>query len=172
VITAGGMGALPFRDGLSATGFPSGVRGGSIEVFETMSSVIVWRKDLRPGSGGAGKWRGGLGQIIEIENGIDAPFNFGATFEHVRQPARGAFGGHSGATGSVRLRSGQSFGGKGQFTVPPGDRLIVESAGGGGWGEPSARAPEDIERDRRNGLVSADAAVPDGQHQSSTKDRS
>ena len=53
VVTTGGMGALPYRDGLSATGFPSGVRGGPIEIFESMSTVIVWRKQYRQDSGGA-----------------------------------------------------------------------------------------------------------------------
>ena len=61
IVTTGGMGALPSRDGLSATGFPSGVRGGPIEIFESMSTLGFWRKQYREDSSGPGTSRGGLG---------------------------------------------------------------------------------------------------------------
>ncbi|MFT5065350.1 MAG: N-methylhydantoinase B, partial [Reinekea sp.] len=64
---SGGTGARPRFDGLSATAFPSGVSTMSVEATEHVGPVTIWRKELRPGSGGAGATRGGLGQIIEIE---------------------------------------------------------------------------------------------------------
>jgi N-methylhydantoinase B len=158
VITTGGMGALPARDGLSATGFPSGVRGGPVEVFESLSTVIVWRKEFRADSGGAGATRGGLGQIIEIENGLSEPFVFHASFERTVFPARGFFGGAEGGIGSVSLSTGQRLGGRGAHQIPAGARVIIRSPGGGGLGDPRRRDPALIAADLANGLISADAA--------------
>ena len=158
VTTTGGMGALPFRDGLSATGFPSGVRGGSIEIFESMSTVIVWRKQYRQDSGGAGRMRGGLGQDIEMENGINEAFLYNTTYERVDHPARGVDGGGAGAAGVIRLRSGQHLAGKGQHLIPAGDRVIILSPGGGGIGDPRTRARAMVETDLANELISFEAA--------------
>ena len=57
----GGTGARPDKDGLSATAYPSGVRGTPVEIAESQTPLIFWRKELRPDSGGAGRTRGGLG---------------------------------------------------------------------------------------------------------------
>jgi N-methylhydantoinase B len=158
VTTTGGMGALPFRDGLSATGFPSGVRGGSIEIFESMSTVVVWRKEYRQDSGGAGRRRGGLGQVIEMENSIDEAFLYNTTYERVHHPARGVDGGGEGAAGVVRLRSGARLAGKGQHQIPAGDRVIVMSPGGGGIGDPRQRDRAAVAIDLANGLITDAAA--------------
>jgi N-methylhydantoinase B len=158
VITTGGMGALPFRDGMSATGFPSGVRGGPIEVFESMSTVIVWRKEYRKDSGGAGRMRGGLGQAIEMENGIHEDFLYNTTYERVDHPARGVSGGGFGAAGVIRLRSGRHLAGKGQHLIPAGDRVVILSPGGGGIGDPRDRARAMVAADLNNELISDEAA--------------
>jgi N-methylhydantoinase B len=158
VVTTGGMGALPFRDGLSATGFPSGVRGGPIEIFESMSTQIVWRKEYRPDSGGAGRMRGGLGQIIEMENGIDEPFHFNCAFERVRFAARGFDGGQSGAPGYVGLKSGKPLAAKGRHLIEPGERVVIMPPGGGGIGNPRERDRALVAADLRDGLISAEAA--------------
>jgi N-methylhydantoinase B len=159
VVTTGGMGALPFRDGLSATGFPSGVRGGPIEIFESMSTLIVWRKEYRQDSGGAGCMRGGLGQVIEMANGINEPFYFHCAFERMTFAARGFDAGLSGAPGRLALASGGRLAGKGRHDVPSGDRVIIMSPGGGGIGDPKRRDRILVEADLANGLISADAAV-------------
>jgi N-methylhydantoinase B len=158
VVTTGGMGALPFRDGLSATGFPSGVRGGPIEIFESMSTVIVWRKEFRRDSGGAGRMRGGLGQHIEMENGITEAFLYNTTYERVDHPARGVGGGGFGAAGVISLRSGKKLAGKGQHLIPAGDRVIILSPGGGGIGDPATRDRAMVEADLANELISPETA--------------
>jgi N-methylhydantoinase B len=158
VVTTGGMGALPFRDGLSATGFPSGVRGGPIEIFESMSTVIVWRKQYREDSGGAGRRRGGLGQVIEMENGIREPFYFNGAYERTKFPARGFEGGLAGAPGYVGLTSGKALPSKGRHLIPPGERVLIMSPGGGGIGDPRRRDPALVEADLRNELISAASA--------------
>ena len=158
IITTGGMGALPFRDGLSATGYPSGVRGGPVEIFESMSTLVFWRKQYRTDSGGAGTFRGGLGQQIEIGNALDEPFVFYSSFERTKFAARGGDGGHDGALGVIRTGSGERLAGKGTFSIDAGTRLHIESPGGGGIGEPLRRSRDAVARDLVHGLISAEAA--------------
>src|SRR5262249_32856883 len=62
IVTNGGTGARPELDGLSATSFPSAVRGTPVEIVESGTPLVFWTRELRPGSGGAGATRGGLGQ--------------------------------------------------------------------------------------------------------------
>ena len=136
IFHSGGTGARPGKDGLSATAFPSGVRSTPVEITETISPLVFVRKELRPGSGGAGVYRGGDGQIIEIEHRQGAPFAVFALFDRIHHPARGRSGGASGAPGLVRLASGSVLRGKGKQIVPAGDRLILALPGGGGLGKP------------------------------------
>jgi N-methylhydantoinase B len=154
----GGTGARPAKDGLSVTSFPSGVRNVSLEIMETISPLVFWRKEYRPDSGGAGQSRGGLGQVIEIENGDHAPMLLAATFDRIKHPARGADGGGAGSGGRVRLRSGQELNGMGRQLVPAGDRLIVETPGGGGIGDPLQRSRDAVALDVQQGLVSVEQA--------------
>ena len=153
VSTTGGTGARPGLDGLSCTGFPSGIQGTPVEIAETQSPVIFWRKEFRPGSGGGGRTRGGLGQIIEIESAEDLPFALVSSFDRVIFPARGQAGGNDGARGSVALASGKVFPGKGRHDVPPGDRLILQTPGGAGLGPPSERPAEAQAKDLDDGLL-------------------
>ena len=69
MFNSGGMGARPGLDGLSATAFPSGVHTMPVEATEQTGPIVIWRKELRPDSGGDGEYRGGLGQVIEIAAG-------------------------------------------------------------------------------------------------------
>jgi N-methylhydantoinase B/oxoprolinase/acetone carboxylase alpha subunit len=156
---SGGAGARPSLDGLSATPYPSGVRNVPVEISEAITPIVVWRKELRTDSGGAGAQRGGLGQIMEITSREDAPFGIFASFERVLFPARGRDGAGSGATGELRLGSGENLRNKGFQTIPARERLIIEMPGGGGFGDPMERAPDAVAQDVRHGLVSAEAAM-------------
>ncbi len=135
VFHSGGTGARPGKDGLSATAFPSGVRNTPVEITESIAPLIFTRKELLEGSGGEGRYRGGDGQIIEVEHAEGAPFAVLALFDRIDHPARGRDGGGSGAPGAVRLASGVDLKGKGKQIVPSGERLILELPGGGGLGE-------------------------------------
>jgi N-methylhydantoinase B len=157
IVTTGGMGALPSQDGLSATGFPSGVRGGPIEIFESMSMLVFWRKQFREDSGGPGTTRGGLGQHIEIGHSLDEAFTCGTAYERVDHPARGYDGGLPGAPGYVGLTSGTVLPGKGRHLVPKGERIVIKSPGGGGLGDPRARPLDLIQRDLENELISEES---------------
>src|SRR5439155_26135700 len=121
VTSNGGTGARFAKDGLSATAYPSGVRGTPVEIAETQTPLIFWRKELRPDSGGAGRTRGGVGQLMEVGAKGDAEFACNAIFDRVAHPPRGRDGGHDGAPGAVRLKSGATLRTKGYQVIPAGD---------------------------------------------------
>ena len=146
------------KDGLSATAYPSGVRGTPVEIAETQTPLIFWRKEFRPDSGGAGRTRGGLGQIMEIESGIDEPFDLLAAFDRIDYPARGREGGGDGVAGLLLLKSGKALKGKGFQLIPPGDRLMIMTPGGGGIGQPAERDRAQVANDLADELISPETA--------------
>lgn len=153
---SGGAGARPNKDGLSATPFPSGVRNVPVEVLEAITPIVIWRKELRLNSGGAGQFRGGLGQRMVVGNREKAEFAIFGTFDRVKNPARGRDGGKPGATGSLTLTSGKKLKGMGRQVIPMGEELIIEMPGGGGYGNPKSRDRKKIMEDIRAGLISED----------------
>jgi len=153
MFNSGGMGARPGLDGLSATAFPSGVMTMPIEATKHTGPIVVWRKELRPDSGGEGTYRGGLGQIIEIEPAPGHEFDFSAMFDRVNHPAAGRNGGGPGAAGVVALDDGTPLRPKGWQHVPEGRRLVLHLPGGGGYGEPAARGAEARAHDAIKGYV-------------------
>jgi len=157
---SGGTGARPTKDGLSGIAFPSGVRTMPVEATENVAPVIFWRKELRPDSAGAGRTRGGFGQIMEIGAKGDAEFACNAIFDRVANPPKGRFGGGDGAGGEVRLDdpNGTPLRTKGFQIIPKGRRLVLKLPGGGGMGDPRERDPALVKRDVEDGLVSEEAA--------------
>ncbi|SLN29362.1 Acetophenone carboxylase delta subunit [Roseovarius albus] len=150
----GGTGARPHSDGLSATAYPSGVFGSQVEITEAVAPVVMWRRELRPDSGGAGKYRGGLGQRIEMTASNDAPFIVFLSVERLKFPALGRMGGQAGAPGRIRFRDGDTdIPGKGELRVEGGDYLILETPGGGGFGPVTERDPDALALDLKRGLV-------------------
>ena len=153
MFNSGGGGARPLIDGLSATAFPSGVMTMPIEATEQTGPIIIWRKELRPDSGGAGEFRGGLGQIIEIEPASGHELDFSAMFDRVNHPADGRDGGEAGQAGAVELDDGTKMKPKGWQHVPSGRRLILKAPGGGGFGDPAKRDAQAADADLRGGYV-------------------
>ncbi|WP_264214223.1 hydantoinase B/oxoprolinase family protein [Leisingera thetidis] len=155
----GGTGARPHADGLSATAYPSGVFGSQVEITESVAPVIMWRRELRPDSGGAGKYRGGLGQRIEMTSSNKAPFIVFLSVERLKFPALGRMGGGAGAPGRIRFRgAGSDIPGKGELRVEGEDYLIFDTPGGGGFGDPAERDPAALALDLKRGLVTAEGA--------------
>ncbi|PRD41839.1 5-oxoprolinase [Phyllobacterium phragmitis] len=148
LFNSGGAGARSKLDGLNATAFPSGVHSMSIEATEHVGPVIFWRKELRDGSGGAGRFRGGLGQVVEISPTAGHEIYFNAMFDRVDHPARGREGGENGAPGAVLLDDGTVLSSKGRQHVPAGRRLILQLPGGGGYGPADDRDAAAARRDR------------------------
>ncbi|NEI00054.1 hydantoinase B/oxoprolinase family protein [Rhizobium leguminosarum] len=158
MFNSGGSGARATLDGLNATAFPSGVHTMPIEATENVGPVIIWRKELREGSGGGGAQRGGLGQMIEIEAAEGFSFRFSAMFDRLGHPARGRDGGLNGATGAVALDDGTVLKGKGLQFVPEGRRLVLSLPGGGGYGDPANRPTDAIEHDLKHGYITGEQA--------------
>jgi N-methylhydantoinase B len=161
IFHCGGSGARPSKDGLSATAFPSGVRTISMEATECVAPVVFHRRELRDGSGGAGTHRGGLGQVIELGGAGGVPIALLCNFERVHNPARGREGGGAGAPGRVALRSGRPIGPKGRHTVPPRDVIRLELPGGGGFGDPHRRDPQQVVDDVHDGFINLEQARRD-----------
>ena len=155
---SGGTGARPEKDGLNATAFPSGVRTMPVEATENVAPIVIWRKELKPDSGGAGRTRGGTGQIMEIATKGDLAFSVNASFDRIAHAPKGRDGGAEGAAGVVTQKSGRILRTKGYQVIPDGDRLILELPGGAGMGRPETRDPEAVVRDVRDGLVSRENA--------------
>ena len=155
---SGGMGAHWKHDGIAATPYPSGVKAIAIEITEAMTPLVFWRKELRRDSGGAGFYRGGLGQTIEVGSREEAPFAIFARFQRVKYPAAGRGGGADGAAGTLHLASGAIVPPRGTQVIPTGERLVVEMPGGGGLGDPLKRDPQAVQRDVAMGYVSKESA--------------
>jgi N-methylhydantoinase B len=155
---SGGTGARPSSDGLSATAFPSGVKNVPVEITETLAPLVVWSKEYRQDSGGAGEHRGGLGQVMEIGSAENMPFGISPTFDRVVFPARGRLGGQPGAHGNIEIVGRKDLPPKAHSSIPAGERLRVSMPGGGGYGDPHKRPAGKVVEDVMLGLVSVKAA--------------
>ena len=158
---SGGSGARPAFDGLNATAFPSGVMTMPVEATEHAGPVIIWRKELRPDSGGAGKQRGGLGQYMEVGARAGHEFDIQAMFDRVDHPAQGRRGGGAGAPTTIAQDDGTAMRGKGKQFVAHGRRVVMAFPGGAGYGDPSARSVDLVKRDLARGYISAETAQAD-----------
>jgi N-methylhydantoinase B/oxoprolinase/acetone carboxylase alpha subunit len=157
-VALGGAGARPSKDGLSTTAFPSGVGAIPVEVTEVQAPLVFWHKEYLSDSGGAGRWRGGLAQRIEIAARDGAAFECSAaTFDRRANPARGRLGGAAGAAGRVEIEAADGqctvHEGKGTLRIPAGGRLRVDLPGGGGFGPPGMRDPAQRLQDLSCGLI-------------------
>ena len=157
--SAGGTGALAGRDGLSATAFPSGIAGTPVEVIESLSPVVIRRRELRQDSGGPGRFRGGLGQVLEIAVRTDRPYLFSGLYERIASPAPGLLGGGAGRPGAVDTNNpAVEVRPKTRTLLPAGTEVTLSLPGGGGYGPASERDPALVLEDVRNGYVSAGRA--------------
>lgn len=157
-------GGMDGQDGCSGTG-ASGVNlaVAPIEVLEAQFPVRIRRFELIPDSAGPGKYRGGLSYRREYEFLAGGEVNRRSDRE--RFPGKGIFGGEGGRPGRLLLgKPGgepQPVPGAGRYSLSAGDRLIVEGAGAGGYGDPMSRDPHAVAADVRDGYISAAAALED-----------
>src|SRR6185312_11181748 len=163
-LIGGGWGAKHDSDGMSATiAINDGdTHNGPSEQVEAKFPLLVERYCLRPDSGGAGTFRGGLGteQVVQARGEI----RFNAQIDRVNCKPWGLYGGLSAAGNGVALHrfgedehrypSGKAF----NLVLKPGDAYILRSGGGGGFGSPLERDPERVENDVRQGYVTPEAA--------------
>jgi N-methylhydantoinase B len=156
-----GGGASPVGDGWPTAGegqAAGGIKFGSVEVTEVRFPLFFARHEFRPDSGGAGRFRGGPGSVLELHAEITEPARANTAGDGVRHAPYGILGGQDGLPHRYRLRS------RGRrdrvlrtkevgVVVRPGDVFLVESGGGGGYGDPHQRTPEARAYDRENGFV-------------------
>lgn len=158
-VVLGGMGARPTADGLSTTAFPSGVGAVPVESAEVAAPLIYHAKEFITDSGGAGEFRGGLSQRLEVGSNTGEDLTLSAAaFERLSEGPAGRQGGQAGATGAVYISDGTRITDKGVYRVPAGETLILQTPGGGGFGNPACRDRSVVERDLENGLISVEAA--------------
>ena len=149
-VVNGGTGARPNKDGLSATAYPSGVRGTPIEINEAVAPLLFLKKEYNPGSGGKGKYNGGLGQLIEIKSAINEDMDLLASFDRIKFPARGRFNGSNGKPGQVSIKGKGKLNGKGTQVIKAGDILQIHTPGGAGYGDYLERDQGLLEKDLEN----------------------
>jgi N-methylhydantoinase B len=148
----GGMGATPIKDGENVLSWPSNISSTPVEVAERNSPLFFHYKRLRPGSGGAGRFRGGLGQDVLIESRSARPIVLSVMAERTTYPAPGLAGGSAGGRGDVRL-NGRRVDNRKQYVLERGDRVLVSTPGGGGYGPPRVRDRALVTRDRALGYA-------------------
>jgi N-methylhydantoinase B len=153
VFQVGGTGARPLKDGLNAVGFPSGVAGVPAEVIESLSPLVLRRRELRTDSGGAGTWRGGLGQLTEFARRGDGKWSVSFIADRTEYPALGLLGGKAGAPGEVATAIGQKFHIKTLKDLGVNEVIHVNLPGGGGYGNPFQRDPQKVLWDVIEGYV-------------------
>lgn len=158
VFQVGGTGARPTKDGLNAVGFPSGVAGVPAEVIESLSPVVMKRRQLRADSGGPGTWRGGLGQLTEFSRRGDGKWSVSSIADRTQYAAPGLLGGKEGATGEVSLENGERLHAKALMDLKSGDVVHVNLPGGGGYGDPMKRDVEKVRWDVIDGYITAQEA--------------
>ncbi|MEY4106644.1 MAG: hypothetical protein RL181_986 [Bacteroidota bacterium] len=149
----GGYGARPDRDGEHTLSFPTNVANVPIEVLENSAPILVTRKGLAAGSGGAGTYRGGLGQVFSFKNIGTKPIGISLLTEKTRTTAHGVLGGMHGAPGTIRLLPERQIAPKGLDKLYPGEELELTLPGGGGYGPPGLRNARAHEEDVRLGYL-------------------
>ncbi|MBX3010953.1 MAG: hydantoinase B/oxoprolinase family protein [Caldilineaceae bacterium] len=161
VFQVGGTGARAVKDGLTTTGFPSGVAGVPAEVIESLAPLIQHRRELRTDSGGAGAQRGGLGQWTEMSYRGDQPWSLSAMIDRTQFAGQGIDGGQPGALGEFLENGEKPLPPKTVVWFAPQSHVQLNLPGGGGYGDPLTREPERVLADVVNGYVSLVAAAAD-----------
>src|SRR5919199_965517 len=157
----GGTGARPNKDGLNNVGFPSGVAGVPAEVMENLTGLVMLRREVRPDSGGPGKFRGGLGQFTTFADRSGQTWSMSGMYDRLKFPAQGLLGGKAGVAGSFELSDGRRANPKELLVHPSSKRVDTALPGGAGYGDPFERDPSAVLSDVVNGYVSIEAAERD-----------
>ena len=165
IIRGGGMGASASTDGHYVSIFPANGANTPVEIFESDTPLLVEKRELLTDSGGAGRMKGGLGRRVVFRIPDDEyaplpPVNLGIQSGRYRYAPEGLFGGKPGAKAQF-LVSGQPGNPFGLTRMKPGDVIIMDAAGGGGYGDPLDRDPEMVQDDVVHGYVSLEKARED-----------
>jgi N-methylhydantoinase B len=161
IFQVGGTGARPAKDGLNAIGFPSGVAGVPAEIIESVSPLVMQKRQLRPNSGGPGTWRGGLGQLTQFTNRSNGPWSASCIVDRTKYAAPGLQKGEPGAVGEFILDNGERPNPKQQTQFETHQNVHLNTPGGGGYGDPLLRNPELVRQDVIEGYITLENAKED-----------
>ena len=150
---SGGFGALKGIDGAATTPSPSNMTTTPIEVWENLTGMYFEKKQLLPDSGGAGEFRGGLGQEIILRNDSAHELTVSCLAGRTDFAPSGVLGGGAGSLRTIAI-NGKVVHPKGRYVLAQGDVIVLHEAGGGGYGDPTRRRREAVARDLEAGLVS------------------
>lgn len=163
-VVPGGLGARAGKDGLNVMAcHVTNCPNPSLEAQEIEAPVLFLRKEFLPDSGGAGKFRGGLGQVRSWRvMGHDARWSH--TSQKSVRPPQGFFGGKPGGVSRWIINAGtekervvtQAVGDV--IFLEEGDTVTLETPGGGGYGNPFDRPVEMVVHDVRQGFVTPEKA--------------
>ena len=138
IFVSSGVGAGRAHDGPHALCYPTNTSNTPVEILESLTPLVIERKEIRAGSGGAGARRGGCGQVFTVRNGGETSVRISVLADLTHRGARGLFGGHDGAPAAFTV-DGRPIAGKAVLDLPPGSVLRIDAAGGGGFGPPGER---------------------------------
>jgi N-methylhydantoinase B len=155
------MGASCQADGLPTTAFPTNSGAGSIEAFESISPLIVWKKELVPDSGGAGAFRGGLAQEVVVEVVSPEPLRLSLLSDRQKYAAQGLRGGREGGKVKIETASGRRPHPKSRGILQSGEQLVIRFGGGAGYGPPRERSRERVLADLQAGYITPQGAERD-----------
>lgn len=154
---SGGLGAMKGLDGQSSTPAPANNKTMSAEIWEGLTHLTLVERRLRADSGGAGEFRGGLGQRQVMRNDTNAPLHLAVLGSRTTFPAAGYAGGHAAAPRRYIIR-GEVVHPKGRYVLQPGESIVIEDSGGGGYGDPRRRSREKVVADLQAGFITPEAA--------------
>ena len=157
---SGGFGALRGLDGGDCVPGPSNMAVVPVEVWETITGTTIEKKHMVPDSGGAGQWRGGVGQEVVIRNDTGHPLTIFCMANRTEFPPLGYLGGKTGEMRVHRLND-DVVDAKGSYVLAPGDKISMVEAGAGGIGDPMLRDRAAVQRDIELGLVTRAGAIRD-----------
>ena len=166
-IEAGGWGGRPDRDGedVSMSVCQGDVRNTPIETLELKTPVLIIERSLWPDSGGAGRYRGGLGAQMRIKSLVDGRWNAGPPGHRSSCAPWGLFGGADGVLGHTLIqwpgRTDTELSLSPRVFGPAGTEVLYRTSGGGGWGDPLTRDVDAVWRDVTEGYVSRAKAETD-----------
>jgi len=170
-LPAGGWGARYNKDGVSALWHLLGnCQDTQVEIIEAFYPILMLQRGLRTDSGGAGRFRGGLGSVNAYKLKERAILNL--CVNRAREGPLGIFGGMRGSPGCIKIINNQgestvicgidekgNYKGWGKvLEVEPESVVIIESAGGGGYGDPLKRDPQLVYKDVLDNYVTLDTA--------------
>ncbi len=161
IFQCGGTGARPTKDGLNNIGFPSGVAGVPAEVIENLTAMMLERREIKPDSGGPGRFRGGCGQYTTFRTTSGLPWSMAGMRDRTKFRAKGYLGGGDGAIGEFFLSNGDRPNPKAYITLEPDITATLELPGGGGYHDPFTRDVAAVLDDVIMGYVTVEGAARD-----------